>query len=473
MRNRLWQQGIRRRPRRRARRAVLVLATVSMIGAAAGCSSAASPVPLASPGTTASFPHTAAGSQARWLFAAVKHQPIPAAEVTAHFDRGFLAQVPSAQLNASFAGLSSLRLDSVTTSTPDNLVFIVTANGSTRLRVSLATDGHGLIGGLLLRPAGAPPAALPPVPSTWGGVDRQIRSVAPEVRLLVASVSGHACQPIQAIGATAPAPLGSAFKLYVLDALARAVASGKVSWHQQLTVTSQLKSLPSGELQNDPDGTRLSVQRTAAMMISISDNTAANMLMALLGRPAVEAATRSSGMADPGRDAPFLTTRELFVLKLDDWPKLASRYLALGTAGRLALLAGTIGHIPLSALNPSGWTSPRDINSLEWFASPTDICRVYASLAAAARQPKLAPVASILELNSGGLSLDRSQWRSVWFKGGSEPGVLTLNYLATTRAGKSYVVSVLAENPSAPIAEAAAAQKLISAIKGAFQLAAR
>jgi hypothetical protein len=32
---------------------------------------------------------------------------------------------------------------------------------------------------------------------------------------------------------------------------------------------------------------------------------------------------------------------------------------------------------------------------------------------------------------------------------------------------------VLAENPSAPIAETSAAQKLISAIKGAFQLAAR
>jgi beta-lactamase class A len=467
--NRLWEQASRRRRRqqRSAWRAVLALATVGMIAAAAGCSSAAPPA------APASFPHTTAGSQAHWLFGAVKHHPIPAAEVAAHFDRGFLAQVTPAELNAGFARLSSLRLDSVTTSTPDNLVFIVTANGSTRLRISLATDAQGLIGGLLLRPAGAPPAALPPVPSTWAGVNRQIRSVTPRVRLLVASISGHACQPIQAIGAAAPAPLGSAFKLYVLDALARAVASGKVSWHQQLTITSQLKSLPSGELQNEPDGTRLSVQRVAAMMISISDNTAANMLMALLGRPAVEAAARSSGMADPGRDVPFLTTRELFVLKLDDWPKLASRYLALDTAGRLALVAGTVGHVPLSALNPSGWTAPRDINSLEWFASPADICRIYASLGALARQPRLAPVASILQLNSGGLSLDRSQWRSVWFKGGSEPGVLTLNYLATTRAGKSYVVSVLAENPSAPIAQAAAAQKLTSAIKGAFQLAAR
>jgi hypothetical protein len=50
--------------------------------------------------------------------------------------------------------------------------------------------------------------------------------------------------------------------------------------------------------------------------------------------------------------------------------------------------------------------------------------------------------------------------------------VLTLNYLATTRGGQSYVVSVLAENPAAPIAQTAASLTLLSAIKGAFELAA-
>jgi hypothetical protein len=79
-------------------------------------------------------------------------------------------------------------------------------------------------------------------------------------------------------------------------------------------------------------------------------------------------------------------------------------------------------------------------------------------------------VASILEINNGSLALNPGQWSSVWFKGGSEPGVLTLNYLATTRTGQSYVVSALTANPSAPIPATAAAQ-LIGAIKGAFTLA--
>jgi hypothetical protein len=79
-------------------------------------------------------------------------------------------------------------------------------------------------------------------------------------------------------------------------------------------------------------------------------------------------------------------------------------------------------------------------------------------------------VASILAINNGSLNLDSRQWGTVWFKGGSEPGVLTLNYLATTRAGQSYMVSALAANPAAPI-PATATLQLLGAIKAAFTLA--
>jgi len=460
------------------RSAALALVIGGMTAASAACSGTApKPASASSPAsstTAASFPGTPAGIQARWLFGAATHLPIPTAVVTAHFDQAFLAKVTPAQLNAVLAETKSLRLDAVTLSTPGALEMTVTANGLTQLRVTIAVDSRGMISGLLLQPAGAP-AALPPAPTTWAGVDRQVRAVAPQVRLLVAKVSGGTCQPVHAIDATTPAPLGSAFKLYVLDTLARAVAAGKVSWNQQLTVTSQVKSLPSGELQDQPDGTRVTVRQAAADMISASDNTAADMLITLLGRTAVEAAAAQTGMADPGRDVPFLTTRELFTLKLDDWPRLASRYLALGTAGRQAMLTelDRVPYSTLTALSSAVWTAPRDIDSLEWFASPADVCRVYASLDALARQPALAPVASVLEINNGDLSLDPGQWRSVWFKGGSEPGVLTLNYLATTRSGQAYVVSVLAENPAAPIAQTSAELALISAVKGAFELAAR
>ena len=89
-----------------------------------------------------------------------------------------------------------------------------------------------------------------------------------------------------------------------------------------------------------------------------------------------------------------------------------------------------------------------------------------------ARRPGLAPIGDVFALNDGGLGLDAAQWQTTWFKGGSEPGVLTLNYLATTRSGHTYVVSALAENASAPIDEAGASLDMASAIKGAFAAAA-
>jgi beta-lactamase class A len=449
--------------------AVALLAACSL--AAAGCDSSASkPTASSAPsGATASFPDTSVGRQAHWLIGVVAHPPVPVPALKAHFDATFLAQIPASRLNSTFALVQGLRLDSITNSTPDTIAFVVTANHGLRLAVSMATDTRGLISGLLLRPASL---KAPTVPTTWSGVDSMIHSVAPQVRLLVAAVHGNTCQPIHASGATTPASLGSAFKLYVLDALARAIAAGKVSWNQPLAVTSQVKSLPSGILQDDPDGTRVSVRQVATDMISISDNTAANMLMALLGRHAVEAATRASGMADSALDVPFLTTRELFVLKLHGWPELAKRYLARDAAGRQAMLSGTVDRIPLSALSAVPWTQPRDIGSIEWFASPTDICHVFASLAALAGQPGLAPLAGILERNDGGMNLDSSRWRPVWFKGGSEPGVLTLSYLATTRTGRAYVASVLAASPSAPLVQDSAVLTLTAAVKGALQLAA-
>jgi Beta-lactamase enzyme family/ORF 12 gene product N-terminal len=454
------------------------LAAAGIVTAIAACSGSAQKPPSATAtasattGTTAAaLPATPPGAQVHWLLGAIEHPPIPVAAITVHFDQVFLSKIPAAQLNATFARVGPLRPDAILASTSEFVTLAVSLNGQPET-VTLSVDAHGLINGLELA-ASTPQPALT-VPATWAAVDWQVQQAAPQTRLLVARITGGGCQTVNAVHATTPAPLGSAFKLYVLDALARAIANGTVSWNQRLTLTSQLTSLPSGDLAAEPAGTQVTVMQAAEDMISSSDNTAADLLLTLAGRTAVESAAAASGMADPALDTPFLTTRELFVLKLDDWPALAGRYLALSAAGRQAMLTGTVDRVPLSALPvtaPTGWTQPRDIGTIEWFASPADICRVYASLASLSRQPGLAPVASILEINDGSLALDPRQWSATWFKGGSEPGVLTLNYLATTRTGQSYVVSVLAANPSAPISQTSTVQ-LLGAIKAAFTLAA-
>ena len=415
-------------------------------------------------------PDTSAGAQLRWLLAAMAHPPVSDGQVRAHFDAAFLAQVSPAVLNQALQALTGAELLSVQVSELNTVLAIVSARGAAApAQIWLTVDRRGLISELRISPV-----TTGPTPGTWADVDAVLRLVAPQVRLLVADVSNGSCRPVHSIDPATAAPIGAIFKLYVLDALDNAVASGTVRWNQPLTVTEQLKSLPAGELQDEPNGTQVSVLDTAAAMVSLSDNTATDMLINLVGRPAVEAALTTTGMASPALDRPFLTTREIFVLKLHQWPALAERYISADEPSRQMLLASTVDRAPLPAVAAAGaWIAPRDIDSLEYFASASDICRAYASLAALAHRPGLFPIGQVLSLNDDSLALDPAQWKTTWFKGGSEPGVLTMAYLATTRTGHSYVVTVLAENPSQPIYETIATPLMLSAIKGALTLAAR
>ena len=469
--------GRRGRTGSRPGRSAWPLLVVAVGLLASACSPAGAPTPAGSgtagvstrPAKVVVPPDTAAGAQLRWLLAATAHLPVSDGQVRARFDAAFLARVDAAVLNQWLQAVPGAQLLSIQVSELNTIVAIVSARAAAPTEVWLTVDGRGLISELRVSPA-----TTGPTPATWADVDAALRSVAPQVRLLVADVSNGSCRTVHSIEPGTATPIGAAFKLYVLAALGRAVASGTVRWNQPLTVTAQLKSLPSGELQDEPDGTQISVQDTAAKMISVSDNTAANMLINLLGRPAVETALSTTGMASPALDQPFLTTREMFILKLSQWPALANRYIAANQAGRQALLAGTIDPAPLPAVAAAqAWTTPRDINSLEWFASADDICRACTALAALARRPGLSPIGQVLSINDGGLQLDPAQWKTTWFKGGSEPGVLTLAYLATTQTGHSYVVTVLAENPSHPINQATAAPAMLSAVKAAFTLALR
>ncbi len=433
--------------------------------------------PSSSAGAGVALPSTPAGQQAAWFVAATGRLPITPTQATQHFDTTFLANVPVTELNGLLSQSGPARVTSIVSSAATAIVFDVMA-GHQSFTVSLGVDSSGKIGALRLAPATAVSgtatavsgtATAPGVPTSWAAVDAQVQKAVPVARMLVARLDNGSCQTAHAVDATTLAPTGSAFKLFVLDALATAVADGKISWTQQLTVTNAVKSLPSGSLQNAAAGTKVTVQQAAALMISISDNTAADMLIGLVGKPAVEQAMRSIGIADPERNIPFLTTKELFALKLSNYPVLAQQYLKLDQAGRTAFLASTVDKISMSSLNLKPWTTPRDQDTLEWFASPTDICRTYAALVNLAKNPKLAPIRMILSANNGGLNLPPATWPTEWFKGGSEIGVLTLNYLVTDKSGRTWVVSLMTENPNAPIPDSTT-PTLLAAIAGAVQV---
>ena len=464
-----------------ARQVLSAVLSVVMAGAAAGCTGApgstgqgraatgASPSPVF---VSRTVPDAAVGRQLTWFLGAVADVPWSRRVIQAHFDSGFLAQVSPDQINSLLAEVP-VRLGASLTGVlwqypaRDPVTLRAVADiGGLQSAVSISVDSAGLISGLLLTPYQPPPAS-------WAQVDQDLGALAPDASLLVARVSpGGSCTPVHQVAASAARPLGSMFKLFVLGALAHQITAGRVSWTRELTVTDALKSPGSGSLQDDPDGTRVSVQQTAAMMISISDNTAADMLIHLAGRSAVQAQDRQWS-DHAALNVPFLTARESLLLKIINYPALANHYLSLAPGQRAAFLASSVDPLPFNQAQlqnlAQAWTEPRDIDTIEYFASPDDICRAFAGLRQLAAQPALAPLGSILSASNGDIGLDPAQWPAVWFKGGSEPGVLTLGYLATNSKGQTFVVvGMLADPAAAPPPQATAG--LLAIAQGAFAL---
>ncbi len=410
--------------------------------------------------------------------------PVPVAELKAHFDAQFLAAVAPATLNDDLVGLklrAPLSVTSLEAPSPPSaglgsgtsLLGAGLSWGNSALSLLIGVDGKGLISTLRVAPA----PALPAAPTTWAGLDTQLRSLAPDVSFeaatlgtgATASPSG-ACHVLNALAPAAPRPLGSMFKLYVLATLASEVRSGQLSWDQEVPLTASLRSLPSGFLQVEPPGTRFSVSQLAQIMVPNSDNTAADRLAALVGRTAIEAQVATTS-AHASLDTPFLRTRELFVLKADGYPNYARAYLDLPASKRTAYLDDVVDRVPLSDVDLTALASaaPRDIDDIEWFASPSDLCALYAQLYGDASSATLQPVSTALSYNNGGIGLSRSTWPLVWFKGGSETGVLTLGYLARRADGTVAIVVVELSDPTKGIA-AAVTIKALADIHAAFGL---
>jgi hypothetical protein len=403
------------------------------------------------------IPNYPVGRQLRWLLGAFTKASVPTAELKAHFDASFLAAAPPAVLNADLGALrfrAPLRVTYLDAGLTASALEGGLASGAAEYSFIMSVDSQGLISGLRL---GRSPA-LPATPTSWAGLDAQLRSLAPGVGFLAATIApptargkGSSCHVLNSLSATTARPLGSMFKLYVLSTVASEVRSGRLSWSKEVPLTAGLRSLPSGFLQIVPAGSTYTVSQLAQIMMPGSDNTAADRLMALAGRSAIEAQVATTS-AHASLDDPFLRTRELFVLKYAGYPKYANAYLELLAPKRTAYLDNVVDRVPLSAVDLTAATgAPRDIGSIEWFASPSDICSLYSQLYAYASSPSLAPISSALSYNDGGIGLSRTTWPLVWFKGGSEQGVLTLGFLARRADGTVAVVTVLLSDPAKSI----------------------
>lgn len=362
----------------------------------------------------------------------------PAAEV---FSPAFLAAVSEGQLKAMTQQLTAQfgalqGLESVTPATPSAATIAVRFEKAIA-RGPMQLDAEGLVIGLRLD-------QFDPIDDSADKIAADLAALPGEVGAYYAPLA-EGSEPILALDADQQFAIGSTFKLYVLSALARQIAAGEHSWDE--VVPLEVRSLPSGMTQNWPEGAPVTLHTLATLMISISDNTATDQLIAVVGREAIAAELRASGHAKPGRTLPLLTTLELSGLKGD--LARGQAYAAASEAEQERLLdafAAEIAGDPDKIVKPT-FSAPTAIDSLEWFASGRDLAgllrRIVALEDPTARE--------IMTVSPAVPAPERGEWSYIGHKGGSEPGVLNLTWLLRSKAGEWRVLSLSWNNPAAPV----------------------
>jgi len=338
-------------------------------------------------------------------------------EQAAWFAPLFLAQVSTAQVEQGVAAIKAQfgPYKSVTPQ-PDGSYLVTFARGTTHAQIHL--DAQGRIDGLLFT---KPQFTYVSRSTALQG----LRALPGQVSLLMTKngTDVMALDPDRALA------IGSAFKLAVMAALQERIAAHQLSWQQSVTLLAEDKSLPSGILQTKLVGSKYTIADVARYMISISDNTAANMLIRVVGRAAIAPLI-------PANDRPILTTRELFVLKDPANRALRDRYLAATTpAARLSILQQA-DHLPLpslatiGALLAKGPVSPR----IEWFFNTRDLCGL------------MGRVQHLPQMSVNPGVANPADWTHVAYKGGSEPGALNLTTMVTAHDGATYCMSATWNN---------------------------
>jgi hypothetical protein len=292
-----------------------------------------------------------------------------------------------------------------------------------------------------------------------GAVTEVVRGLPGSTGFAVARLGAGAPQMLAAHEPDKALGVGSAFKLLILAELVRATNAGERKWTDKVMIAGT--PLPGGTYTLMPKGTQFALKDVAGKMISISDNSATDILLRLVGREKVEAMMVATGVADPARNRPYLGTMELF--KLKGVPGLAERWLALDEGGRRVMLDGEVAATPASAIDPALFKDgkPVRIGEIEWYFTPADLVRVMDWL----RRHAGAEARQVLAVNPGVAPAVAAKWKYVGYKGGSEPGVLNMTFLLEGHDGSWTVITGSWNNPAAEVDLARFAELLGRAVE--------
>ncbi len=362
--------------------------------------------------TDATQPATPAGTLERFFTESIE-------DIT--FTEQFLNAVSREQLRSLIEQFRGQLGDFQQVRGDSNPYTIVFSSGTATAQIVL--DSEGRISGLRF-------TELNPAVADVDEALERFRNLPGEVSVLVLADG----EPRADINSDTPLAVGSAFKLLVLQVLAEQIEAGDHAWDDVVTLQSDWYSLPSGILQDWPTGSALTIETLATLMISQSDNTATDALIDIVGRDALEARTEQP------QNQPFLSTRELFILKAPDNSDLLERFQEGDEAEQRAVLGETQAR-DLPSLDTLFTDGPVALD-VEWYFSAQQLCDLIQSVESL----------DLTTVSPGVANPDN--WARVSFKGGSEPGVLTLVTWLVSEDGSSYCVAATQNRSDEAVAEA-------------------
>jgi beta-lactamase class A len=365
----------------------------------------------------------------------------------AFFAASFLAAVPKAQIsdiakqliaqNGPVRGVRRIGLVSATTGEVD------IAYEKAVVRFNMTIDGaspHQVVGLLV--------AAVNATGDSPSKISAEVSALPGKAGMLIRRIDGPQAPPIIAVNADTPFAIGSSFKLWLLAEAARSVGAGERQWSSVIPLGT--RSVPSGITQKWPQGAPMTLHSLATLMISISDNTATDTLLSALGRERVGKMVGATGHANPAKTLPLLSTRELFAMKMNASADLRDAWLAGGPKERATLLKANATRLSESAIDAAQLVGkPRNIDAIEWFASPSDMSRTLDWF----RTTGDKDARDILAVNPGLAPGAAARFAYVGYKGGSETGVISMNLLIQTKAGAWFSVTGSWNNQDAAIDE--------------------
>ena len=361
------------------------------------------------------------------------------------FTPAMLAEVPAAQLRAigeqlvarygAVRGLARLE----PASPQAGVMHVAFARAMLHVQIAIEPQAPNRIAGLLITGADMEGDSLAAIVS-------ELRALPGTPSLAVARLGDGAPATIAALEPDRPMAIGSGFKLFSLAELGRQIAAGQRHWSD--VVALDRHSIPSGTLQTWPLGSPVTLHTLAALMISVSDNSAADMLLHVLGRENVEQMIARLGVASAARDRPLLSTLEMSAIKTG--PAAAfNAWQQADEAGRRRMLASDYAAIDPGRIDVSRFAGAPLHLEIEWYASPNDLVRVMDWL----RRNGDETLHAILAINPGVGPQLRGELAYVGYKGGSEPGVLSLTWLVRNRAGAWQAISASWNDPAATLDE--------------------